>query len=110
MDIAKLRSRITIQRQTVTADAIGNHAVTWTDYYSCHAYANLIAATEQNIAAQTVPTETITFTLRFCSLLSALDSTHFRVLFEGRPYNILRVDDVQYRHKTLKLTATRESR
>ena len=35
MEIAKLRSRITIQQATVQTDAIGNRTNAWVDYWSC---------------------------------------------------------------------------
>ena len=43
MEISKMRSRITIQKNIVETDAIGNHTAVWKDYYSCYAYANLAA-------------------------------------------------------------------
>ena len=42
MEISKMRSRITIQKNTVETDATGNHTAVWKDYYSCYAYATLL--------------------------------------------------------------------
>lgn len=50
MEIAKLRSRITIQQATVQTDSIGNHTNTWVDYWSCAAYANLASGKEYGAA------------------------------------------------------------
>ena len=41
MEISKMRSRITIQKNIVETDTIGNHTAVWKEYYSCYAYANL---------------------------------------------------------------------
>ena len=110
MDISKLRSRITIQRAVVQTDAIGNHANAWVDYWSCAAYANLATAKEYGAAGQTLGSDTLVFEVRWCERLRDLDSTKFRVLFGGNIYNITCVDDVQFRHERLKLTAQREGR
>ena len=110
MDISKLRSRITIQRVVVQTDAIGNHANAWVDYWSCAAYANVASGTEYGAAGQTLGSDTLVFEVRWCERLRDLDSTKFRVLFGGNIYNITCVDDVQFRHERLKLTAQREGR
>ncbi|MCM1232251.1 MAG: phage head closure protein [Ruminococcus flavefaciens] len=110
MDISKLRSRITIQHSEVVKDAIGNHINTWTDFYSCAAYANLASGKEYGAAGQNLGTDTLVFEVRWCERLRDLDSTKFRILFGGAVYNITCVDDVQFRHERLKLTAQREGR
>ena len=110
MDISKLRSRITIQRSEVATDAIGNHLSVWVDYWSCAAYANLASGKEYGAAGQTLGSDTLVFEVRWCERLRELDSTRFRILFGGNIYNITCVDDVQFRHERLKLTAQREQR
>ena len=110
MDISKLRSRITIQHSEVVKDTIGNHINTWTDFYSCSAYANLASGKEYGAAGQTLGTDTLVFEVRWCERLRDLDSIRFRILFGGSVYNITCVDDVQFRHEKLKLTAQRERR
>ncbi|NBH78581.1 head-tail adaptor protein [Clostridiaceae bacterium] len=110
MDISKLRSRITIQRSEVATDAIGNHLSVWVDYWSCAAYANLASGKEYGAAGQTLGSDTLVFEVRWCERLRDLDATRFRILFGGNIYNITCVDDVQFRHEKLKLTAQRERR
>ncbi len=110
MDISKLRSRITIQQAMVQKDAIGNHTNAWKDFYSCAAYANLASGKEYGAAGQTLGSDTLVFEVRWCERLRDLDGTKFRILFGGNLYNIVTVDDVQFRHEKLKLTAQRERR
>ena len=110
MDISKLHSRITIQQAVVQKDAIGNHSNAWEDFWSCAAYANLASGKEYGAAGQTLGSDTLVFEVRWCEKLRNLDSTKFRILFNGAIYNITSVDDVQFRHKRLKLTAQRERR
>lgn len=110
MDISKLRSRITIQHSEVVTDAIGNHLSVWVDYWSCAAYANLASGKEYGAAGQTLGSDILVFEVRWCERLRYLDSARFRILFGGSIYNITCVDDVQFRHEKLKLTAQRERR
>ena len=110
MEISKLRSRITIQRAVVQTDAIGNHTNVWMDHWSCAAYANLASGKEYGATGQTLGSDTLVFEVRWCERLRDLDSTRFRILFKGNIYNIVTVDDVQFRHEKLKLTAQREGR
>ena len=110
MEIAKLRSRITIQHSEVVTDAIGNHTNVWVDYWSCAAHANLASGKEYGAAGLTLGSDTLVFEVRWCERLRELNSTKFRILFGGNIYNITCVDDVQFRHEKLKLTAQRERR
>ena len=110
MDISKLRSRITIQQAVVQKDSIGNHTNAWVDFWSCAAYANLASGKEYGAARRTLGSDTLVFEVRWCERLRDLDSTKFRILFGGNIYNITCVDDVQFRHEKLKLTAQRERR
>lgn len=114
MDVSKMRSHITIQKNTIETDAVGNHTAVWKDYYSCYSYANLAtgktAGQEQEVAGQTVTTDSYTFTVRYCVALKDMTSDQYRILFNGDIYNITLVDDFQFRHETLKLTATRVRR
>ena len=110
MDISKLRSRITIQQAVVQKDAIGNHTNAWVDFWSCAAYANLASGKEYGAAGQALGSDTLVFEIRWCERLRELDSTKYRILFGGNIYNITCVDDVQFRHEKLKLTAQRERR
>lgn len=108
MHIAKLHSRITIQQHTVKVDAIGNHITVWKEFYSCAAYANQASGKEYAMAGQTMTEETLIFEVRWCKKLMDLDSTKYRILFNGVIYNMISIDDVQFRHRILKLIATKE--
>ena len=110
MEVSPMRSRITIQQSIVTKDAIGNHLTDWTDIHTCFAYANLASGKEYQAAGQTLNGDTLVFTIRWCDRLRNLDTTGFRIKFEGNIYNITCVDDVRFRHERLKLTAEKVRR
>lgn len=48
MEISRLNERITVEKNTVVTDAIGNHKNTWAPYFSCYAYASTYQA-EENV-------------------------------------------------------------
>ena len=78
MNIAGLRVRITIQKNVTAVDRIGNHTSVWTDYFSC--WATAVASGK-----------------------SAEDSKQYRVLLNGRIYDILNIDDMGFRRNSRKL-------
>ena len=110
MNIALLNTRITIQQQTTTADAIGNHINTWQDYYTCAATVSGEVNSEAEEAATTVDNTDANFTIRYCALVSGITNTGFRVIFEGQIYDILSVDHQNYKRKSVKLRCRKARR
>ena len=114
MDIALLNTRITIQKATVTADAIGNRKNGWTDFYSCSATvsgeASSSVGSEKDAAGTTVDHSDISFTVRWCNAVSQIDSVGYRVLFNGGIYNILAVDHMNFKKKSIKFRCKKEAR
>ena len=104
-----MNSRIIVQRNTVTVDQYQNHRNTWTDYYSCAAYASTYAAKE---AGNEVTSEerSITFEVRYCPELSFISSIGYRVLFQEQIYNIQSVDMMNYQKDIIRLACVREKR
>ena len=101
--IARFNERIVIQKNEVVTDKYGNHKNTWTDFYSCFAYASTYQYDKENEAAVTTEERTINFEVRYCPELEDLDSTHFRVAFHGDAYDIQTVDFMNYQRKTIRI-------
>lgn len=110
MDISLMRSRITLQKETVVSDSIGNRTNIWIDRHTCRAYVNMQTGGEHAAAGQTVETETLVFTVRYCLAIADITPGSYRILFNGEIYDISAVDDYRFRHETLKLTASRKAR
>ena len=104
MNVAALRVRITIQRNTTVMDGIGNHTSAWENYYSCWATAaaNGRSAEEDAEAGHTVEFERMNFTVRWSSETAAVNSKQYRVLFNERIYDILSIDDMSFKRKSRK--------
>ena len=108
--IEKLNEKITIQQKTVVVDKYGNHKKEWTAYFTCHVYANTYIKQENESGVVTEDERSITFEVRFCSELSGITSTNYRVVFHGETYNIEAVDMMNWQRKTIKLKCRKEAR
>ena len=107
MNIAYLNERIMIQKGVLIMDAVGNHMNTWKDYFTCHATVTGTASgasggTQQEIAGQAVDISDLAFTVRWCEKTASVNNTEYRVLFRGDLYDILSVDYMNYRKKSIK--------
>ena len=113
MDISLLNQKIMVQKNSVTVDEIGNHKNAWTDYYTCFATIGgegLASSKEDEVAGTTVEDFSMTVSVRYCQKAAAIDSTHFRVMFMGEIYNIVNIDHMNFRKKSLKFTCRKERR
>ena len=102
MKVSLLNEKILFQKSAVVSDAIGNRKNAWDDYYSCFATIGGESGKEKLEAGLTVDDASISFTVRYCSKLVDIMSTGFRILFRGEIYNILSVDHMNYKKKSLK--------
>lgn len=110
MKVSLLNEKILFQKNTVVSDTIGNRKNEWEDYYSCFATIGGEGGKENAEAGQTVDGASITVTVRFCSQLVDIVSTGFRILFRGEIYNILSVDHMNYKKKSLKFRCEKARR
>ena len=104
MNIAGLRVRITIQKNTTAVDRIGNHTSVWTDFFSCWATAvtSGLSSSEDESAGHTVEADRLDMTVRYSTETAAVNSKQFRVLLSGRIYDILSIDEMGFRHNSRK--------
>ena len=108
MNASMLRNRITIQKKTAVPDDIGRISEKWSDFMVVHAYANRLSGQELIVAAANGQQDTVTFSVRYCRALADLNSNDFRIVFMGRVFNILTVDNVQFMNVELKIRAVEE--
>lgn len=108
MDIALLNVKITFQKNEVTVDEIGNHRNVWMDFYSCFATVSGEGGSEKSVAGLIVDDSDISFTVRYCNVLNNLDSAKCRILFDGDVYNIVSIDHMNFKKKSLKFMCEKE--
>lgn len=110
MKIELLNVRIFISKNSVTVDAIGNHKNTWSEYYTCYATVSAEAGKEQTDTGLIVDDSKIDFTIRWCEKASAITSTGYRVQFNGELYDIVGVNHMNYKRKSIKLSCQKVRR
>ena len=113
MDIAAMNVRITFQKQEVVVDEIGNRTNEWTDYYSCFATISNSSGktdTESEGAGTTLDELDIGFTVRFCQKTFAVNSTGYRIIWNGDTYNIVKVDYLNMKKRGLKFRCRKVER
>lgn len=109
MEISRLKERITIEKNSVTVDDIGNHRNAWVEYYSCYAYPSTYTA-EETMSEVDYENQTIVFSVRACNKTKVLTSVGYRVKFQDKTYNIVSVDMMNYGKKEIKLRCKLEVR
>ena len=113
MDIAAMNVRITFQKQDVVVDEIGNRTNEWTEYYSCFATISNSSGktdTESEGARATLDELDIGFTVRFCQKTFAVNSTGYRIIWNGEVYNIVKVDYLNMKKRGLKFRCRKVER
>lgn len=104
MNIAGLRVRITIQKNTAVTDKYGNHKSVWLDYFTCWATAvtSGLSSKEEETAGHTVEADRLDITVRWSTETAAVDSKQYRILLNGRIYNILSIDEMGFKRNSRK--------
>ena len=110
MKVSLLNVRITIQKNASYTDDVGNHLLRWEDYFSCMATVSNETDTEEQDAGQTVDDTKADFSIRWCGKTSVINSTEYRVLLGDEIYNILAVDHMNYKRKSIKLRCRKARR
>lgn len=114
MNIAAMRVRVTFQKNTVIVDKYGNHKNGWADYFSCWATAgsnNAVSGTGTGSESTGVvirSEESLSFTCRWCSELAAVESTKYRIVCEGKTYNVIYVNPMGFKHNSIKFSCELE--
>lgn len=100
----KLNQRITIQHKPLSVtDEIGYQPDDWTDYHTCWAAVNTASGSESWQSGERVQESTVNFKIRACKLLKNLNTTEFRIVYGGRYYDILAIDDMLFAGSLLNI-------
>lgn len=110
MNIGLLNTPISITKNEVAVDAIGNHRNAWVPYYHCHATVSSEAGKENTDAGLVIDSSKIDFTIRWCKKAATINSTHYRVEFDGELYDIKAIDHMNFKRKCIKLSCEKVRR
>jgi SPP1 family predicted phage head-tail adaptor len=101
MEIGDLRHRITLQKLTTSVNESGFEVETWEDYKTVWAAASNLHGREYFAAAAVQAENTVKFIIRY---LPNID-TSMRILFQGRQYNIIAIDNIKYQNRFMEIKA-----
>ena len=110
MDVALLNRKITVQKNTVVTDAIGNHTNEWADFYSCYATISGESPNESTSAGTVVDNTKADFSVRWCKAVSEVTPDEYRVVYNGEIYNVLGIDHQNFKKKSVKLKCQKARR
>lgn len=111
MNIAKMRIRVTIQKNSTVKDKYENHKPAWVDYFECWATISQNSATDEtHNAGYTQEHDRLNITVRWCSETAAVNAKEYRVLMNGQLYNIVDIDEMNYKHNSRKFVCVMEAR
>ncbi|MFV0363815.1 MAG: phage head closure protein [Suipraeoptans sp.] len=102
MEVALLNIRIQFQKNTIVVDEIGNRKSEWATFYSCYATVSGEGGSEKSAAGLIAEDSDLSFTVRYCNLLSGITTTECRILFQGDVYDVVGIDHFSYKKKILK--------
>lgn len=110
MEIAALRRKITIQKQTAEIDEYANHINAWVDYFTCWCTPGGESGSESEESGVTQSRPDITFTVRWSSEIDTVETSGYRVIFDNTIYNITSIDHQNFKRKSVKLKCEKVER
>lgn len=107
MNAGTFKDKIIIQKKIVDIDNIGQQVEKWQDYFITFAYVNnlVLGVKELWEAVQQGSEKTVEFITRYCIKLSELDCVNYRIMFRNHIYDIIFIDNIQYKNNLLKMRA-----
>lgn len=92
-DLSHVRRRtVIIQKKIDTFDAIGNPVEVWSNWQSLKAEKTELYGKEYYAAATVGQEETSVFTVRYVAFLDALNTVEYRIVYDGKHYDIKHID------------------
>lgn len=110
MAVSDFNVRIALYRPTIVVDKIGNRSNEWQEFYQCYASVSEIKPNEKEGRAVVYDDTQLTFTIRYSSEVSRLESTKLRVMFQDRKYEAVGVDYMHFQNKLVKIHTKRVAR
>ena len=111
MNIAAMRTRVTIQKNDTIVDKFANHKPAWVNHFSCWATISQNRATDEtHNAGTTQEHDRLDITVRWCSETAVVNAKEYRILMGGNTYNIVDINEMNYKHNSRKFVCVMERR
>ena len=93
--------KIIIQRYSSETDSIGQKLPVWERLTSAWAQVNPVGGREYYAAAQINSENDMIFKVRYSRLLEGYLTSELRIIYCGRIYNVVHIDDYMEKHREL---------
>lgn len=100
-----LNRKITIQKLTTVTSPNGFDEEKWVDWETLWASKNNLSGKEYYSAKTVNEEKTVKFEVRYFPKLEEINSTEYRIIHEGKEYNITFIDNFMYRNEWLVIKA-----
>lgn len=104
-DPGKMRYKLTFQQLTVIPDDKCEQIEVWANLITVHCAVSQFTGTEKVQARQEITESDVTFTVRWSHTLATLNEQDYRIIFKGKIYDILFINDPQLAHEKLMISA-----
>ncbi len=108
MNFSRLNVRISILKNEITVDEIGNRKSKWSDYFSCWASVSNEGNQKSETAGLIIDHQTADFTVRCCNKVKAVNNLEYKIKFKDELYEILSVDHYGYKGEMIKIRCQKE--
>lgn len=98
--------KIEIQHFTVMEDTVGNHVQSWETLFCPWAEISTATGKEYYAAAQVNSENDVVFKIRYSSCMADKLSSELRILYNGKYYDVKRIDDVNEQHRQFVIRTT----
>ena len=103
MHAGAYRHKIEIQKNAPYQDSIGNPKSNWEKFREIYAYVNGLSGNEYWEAAVVHAEKTLDIVTRWKPFFKDMNSKNYRVIFENEVYNIVSIDNIQFKNNTVKM-------
>lgn len=107
-NVGRMDKRIVIQVLAAESDNIGNQITVWENFHKCWANVGGVSGKEYWQAREQHEEKIISFKLRYCRKLDDLNSTGYRIMYNGKIYNIQYIDNLHQANSLLVIKARNE--
>ena len=100
-----MRCRVEVRKASVTADEYGNRQNTYSLFCTRWAYCNKQSGSESFEAGTTLEKENLYFVVRYDSHTRQITPGEYRLVFNGKTYDITSADNYKFRNESITLHA-----
>jgi len=105
MKIGRLRHKVVFQSYTTTSDGAGGSVASWTNDTTCFAMIEPLNTSEVFELGQEADNNSYRIIVRFTDNFGQNLNSQYRILYNGRTFNIKRIRNLRFDHRFFEIYA-----